>query len=108
VLGADTKRLSECFRAVERLELLERLKRLEQASLARALIRSSNGIFFPTIPDASTFPIGRFERLEQSAAIERLKPAAVIGERPNRALDLLFTGQPQFAEIAWVRFECQK
>jgi hypothetical protein len=33
VLGASTKRLSECFRAGKRLERLERLKRLEQASL---------------------------------------------------------------------------
>ena len=31
-----------------------------------------------------SLPIGRFERLEQSAAVERLERAAVIGERPNR------------------------
>jgi hypothetical protein len=31
-----------------------------------------------------SLPIRRFERLEQSAAVERLERAAVIGERLNR------------------------
>jgi hypothetical protein len=35
VIGVGTKRLSECFRAGERLELLERLERLEQAPLVK-------------------------------------------------------------------------
>ena len=33
-----------------------------------------------------SLPIGHFERLEQSVAVERLERAALIGERPNRVL----------------------
>ena len=44
-------------------------------------------------------PIGRFERLEQSAVVERLERAAVIGERLNKSLDLLLTSQQLFANI---------
>src|SRR5262249_58428658 len=48
------------------------------------------------------FPIGRFERLEQSAVVERLERAAVIGERLNKSLDLPLV-QPLFANIVCVR-----
>jgi hypothetical protein len=62
VLSAGTKSLSECFRPGKRLELLERLKRLEQAPLVERLeplepwieARRSNGKFFPIIADDST------------------------------------------------------
>ena len=86
----------EKFSASKQLELLERLEPLEQVSSEvcskrwRASIRRSNGKFFPIIPDDSTefeaysLRIRRFERLERSAAVERLERAAVIGERPNR------------------------
>ena len=53
-----------------------------------------------------SLPIGRFERLEQSAVVERFERAAVIGERLNRSLDLPLV-QPLFANIVCVRFECQ-
>src|SRR5262245_51577795 len=72
------------------------------------LNRRSNGKFFPTIPGDSTgfkaysLRIGWFERLEQSAVVERLERAAVIGERLNKSLDLPLV-QPLFGKIACVR-----
>jgi len=53
----------------------------------------------------------QLERLEQAPLVERLERlerAAVIGERLNRALNLVFNGQPLFANIVCVRFECPK
>ncbi len=97
---------SECFRAgeifrVEQLELLERLEPLEQAPLVGVFKRllsewhgpQSSGQTENSFRQSQTIlrdlkypssPIGRFERLERSAAVERLERAAVIGERPNR------------------------
>src|SRR5262249_34858649 len=110
---------AKCFLAEKRLErlkraeqtlLVERLEPLEQASLRcvqsdGGAIRRSNGKFFRTIPVSlwnlkhNGLPIGRFERLEQSAVVERLERAAVIGERLNKSLDLLLTSQQLFANI---------
>jgi hypothetical protein len=91
---------SECFRAgeifrVEQLELLERLEPLEQASLR--CVQSDGGQSADQTENSfqqsqtilrdlkhHSLPIGRFERLERSPAVERLERAAVIGERPNR------------------------
>jgi hypothetical protein len=89
------------FSASKQLELLERLKRLEQAPLVERLepleqtslrcVQSdgrpqSAGQTETSFPQSQILrsPTGRFERLEQSTAVERLERAAVIGEPPNR------------------------
>jgi hypothetical protein len=110
-LGANIKRLSECFSSwktignsgtAERFgtsssrgtagtigtALLDVFKAMEgfDPQVKRKILSDNTRRFY--VP-----PIGRFERLEQSAAVERLERAVVIGERLNRAL-ILFTGPP--------------
>ena len=108
---------SECFPCrrdlpvSKQLELLERLEPLEQASLRFKTMEDLNPQIKKKILSDNPrrflrFPIGRFERLEQSAVVERLERVAVIGERLNRSLDLPLV-QPLFANILCVRFECQ-
>jgi len=102
----------ERFPVSKQLELLERLEPLEQPSLSS--VPSDGGPQPAGQTENSSdnprrflrFPIGRFERLEQSAVVERLERAAVIGERLNKSLDLPLV-QPLFANIVCVRFECQ-
>ena len=113
------KRL-ELLEQLERLEqppLVERLEPLEQASLR--CVQSDGGPQSAGQTENSfrqsqtilrdlkhhSLPIRRFERLERSAAVEPfdrlradLERAAVIGERPNRVLDLHLPVQPLFAK----------